>query len=123
MPCSGDQARTMAISTKIQIIMVTVYRDHDQIFAALKAGAIVRVGGTVGDFNGRPDLKVEMLRGNVDTRLAKDVPSFALKTPPATVAAADTSANVPGLSTTVQNCVWGNFRISAANRRALGPTG
>lgn len=31
------------------------------VIAALKAGAVVRVGGVVGDFNGRPDLKVDTL--------------------------------------------------------------
>jgi len=38
---SGIQAtaRLKATSAGDQVIMVTVYRDHDQIFAALKAGA------------------------------------------------------------------------------------
>ena len=36
------------------------------VLVALKAGAIVRVGGVVGDFNGRPDLKVDQLAAVTD---------------------------------------------------------
>jgi len=44
-------------------IKIRVFGDSSikPVIAALKAGSVVRVGGTVGDFNGRPDLKVDTM--------------------------------------------------------------
>ena len=44
-------------------IKVRVFGDSPvkPVLVTLKAGAVVRVGGTVGDFNGRPDLRVDAL--------------------------------------------------------------
>jgi 3'-5' exoribonuclease len=44
-------------------IKIRVFGDSSikPVIAGLKAGSVVRVGGTVGDFNGRPDLKVDTL--------------------------------------------------------------
>lgn len=57
-------------------------------YSCTKAAALSMTVGMRALLRERGILVSSVIVGGVDTRLAKDVPSFALKTPPATVAAA-----------------------------------
>ena len=60
---TGSTYYEAVIADATDDIKIRVFGDSPvkPVLVTLKAGAVVRVGGVVGDFNGRPDLKVDAL--------------------------------------------------------------
>ena len=69
---TGSTYYEAVIADATDDIKIRVFGDSPvkPVLTSLKAGAIVRVGGTVSDFNGRPDLKVDSLTPITDAERA-----------------------------------------------------
>ena len=69
---TGSTYYEAVIADATDDIKIRVFGDSPvkPVLTSLKAGAIVRVGGTVSDFNGRPDLKVDTLTPITDAERA-----------------------------------------------------
>jgi 3'-5' exoribonuclease len=66
---NGSTYFEILIADATDDIKIRVFADSPvkAVLASLKPGMSVRVGGVVGDFNGRPDLKVDTLAALTDT--------------------------------------------------------
>jgi len=69
---TGSTYYEAVIADATDDIKIRVFGDSPvkPVLVTLKAGAVVRVGGVVGDFNGRPDLKVDALAPITDAERA-----------------------------------------------------
>lgn len=69
---SGKQYLSLELRDKSAILPANMWENYDDILKEISEGKIVKVAGTIGDFNGSPQIKIKKIR------VAKDEDNVSL---------------------------------------------